>query len=125
MGISSSRGPPEWADPEVATEFGAYAVALLLAGELDRLSMVTRARRGGGFDFLLRAEGSRTQDASTFLTGGLVRLEVSGIREGSLQHISQRRRQKQRRLMNYRESGAWIVTIGEFSKPRAAIEIGT
>lgn len=101
-----------WADPEVATEFGAYGIASLLITLCCPLTIVERSRKGTGFDFWL---GS--QDDPGPLFQARARLEVSGIRQGSDQSVASRTRQKL--TQTDRSAGALpaVVVVVEFSQP--------
>ncbi len=108
-----------WADPEVATEHGAYGMAALLIEELTDLTVIERARKGGGFDYWL---GPRT--SSVLLFQAAARLEVSGIRQGSSAAVKARAKQKieQTRASNGTLGAlpAFVVVV-EFSQPRSEV----
>ncbi|HXG11135.1 MAG TPA: hypothetical protein VNK04_15350 [Gemmataceae bacterium] len=103
-----------WADPEETTEQGAYGVAILLVRALTGLTVVERARKGMGFDWWLGSDDRLFQ--------GKARLEVSGIRAGSLRRINSRVKAKIRQTEQSDTSGlpAYIVVV-EFGTPRARV----
>jgi hypothetical protein len=100
-------------DLEVATESGAYGIAILLVRELVGYTAVEQSRKGTGFDFWL---GS---DEDEFFQHK-ARLEVSGIRSGELNSVQIRVNQKirQTKRSDALEIPAYIVVI-EFSRPLA------
>lgn len=105
-----------WADPEVATEHGAYGIAALLIPVLTNLTIVERSRKGTGFDFWLSP-----MPADEVLFQKKARLEVSGIRKGSESEIKARLRQKKEQTK--RSDGilpAYIVIV-EFGEPKSRV----
>jgi hypothetical protein len=106
-----------WADPEVATEHGAYGVASLLVSVLTDLTVVERSRKGTGFDYWL---GKKEETEPLFQNKA--RLEVSGIAKGSLPEIGKRAQQK---LKQTKQSDSTklpaIVAVVEFSAPRSRL----
>lgn len=76
-----------YADDEEATEEGATAIAVAVVLDITEYLVVERAAKGGGFDYWLGSEIGDFQ----------ARLEMSGIRHGSVQEIRGRLRRKQRR----------------------------
>jgi len=103
-----------WADNEVATEHGAYGIAVLLVTELTGLTVVERSRKGTGFDYWL---GPR--DSAGPLFQQRERLEVSGIRRGTDAAVRSRLREKLDRLQRYGQSPPAIVIVVEFGTPRS------
>lgn len=104
-----------WADSEVATEHGAYGLAIMLAQELDDLTVLERSRKGTGFDFWLGPIGSKEP-----LFQEKVRLEVSGIRNGRRSAISRRLREKLAQIQQSHRLGLEaVVVVVEFSAPQA------
>jgi len=67
-----------WADAQVATEHGGYAVAALLVTALTDLTVIERSRKGTGFDYWLGPKNAVEE-----LFQNKARLEVSGIGAGS------------------------------------------
>ena len=105
-----------WADPNVATEHGAYGIAALLIEALTGLTVVERARVGTGFDYWL---GSETGDALLFQAAA--RLEVSGIRHGSSKEIRTRVSQKiEQTRVSDGTLPAFIVVV-EFGLPQSEV----
>jgi hypothetical protein len=102
-------------DPEVATERGACAIAILLICALSEYTVVHRSYKSTGIDYFL---GHRDD----FLFQHKARLEVSGIGNGSETDI---RRRKKIKLEQTRRSDASelpaIVVIVEFSRPMAEV----
>lgn len=101
-----------FADPEEATEQGAEAIAWLTAEKKTGLPVVKRTYKGPGFDWYLAdsLEAVGFQDA--------VRLEVSGIRNGSRSAIRRRVSQKTRQTTRSDDRGQIaVVCVVEFSRP--------
>jgi hypothetical protein len=102
-------------DPEVATERGACAIAILLVCALSGYTVVHRSYKGTGVDYFL---GHRND----FLFQKTARLEVSGIGNGSETDI--RRRKKVKLEQTQRSDASQIpamVVIVEFSRPVAEV----
>jgi hypothetical protein len=103
-----------WNDAGVATEHGAYAIALLLVTNASDYTVIERSRKGTGFDYWLG-----TADSGLFQAKA--RLEVSGIRSGDEKQLRARSRQKQEQV---RARGGGIpayVVIVEFGTPRGQV----
>jgi hypothetical protein len=102
-------------DPEVATERGACAIAILLVCALSDYTVVHRSYQGTGIDYFLG-------DKDDFLFQHKARLEVSGIGAGSETDI---RRRKQIKIEQTQRSDDLqipaIVVIVEFSRPVAEV----
>ena len=109
------------ADPEVATEFGACGIAVLLIQELTDYTVVERSRKGTGFDYWLGPRDS-ARDPDGILFQGKARLEVSGIRQGDESTIKYRVRQKinQTKRSDGRNLAAYIVVV-EFGAPQSEV----
>src|SRR5439155_16849182 len=60
-----------WNDPDVATEQGAYGLAILLIRSFTGYTVIERARKGTGFDWWLGDDDN--------LFEGKVGIEVAGI----------------------------------------------
>ena len=105
-----------WADDELATQWGAEGVAILLVLELTDLTVIERSCKGTGFDYWL---GQATSDALLFQNKA--RLEVSGIRNGTDAALNQRVKQKIEQTR--RSDGALpaYVIVVEFSRPRCRV----
>ncbi len=112
-----------WADFQEATEFGATAIAVLLAKQELGYSVVERAAKGTGIDYWLghEAEGPPFQNKA--------RLEVSGILhvEGSSTDVERavagRTRAKQKQTQSSRGSLPACVIVVEFGSPLAEVQI--
>lgn len=75
------------ADPQYATEHGAYGMALLVANRLKGLKVLRQSVKGTGFDYwLTEKDGDGIQEAA--------RLEVSGLLHGKPADVRKRVRQK-------------------------------
>jgi len=106
-----------WNDDDEATEYGACAIASLLAPELSGLQVVERAKKGTGFDYWL---GSA--DDSECLFQNRARLEVSGIRAGAKTVIAARVREKLRQVERFGVALLpALVVVVEFSEPESRV----
>ena len=112
-----------WADLQEATEYGATAIAALLAKQELGYAVVERSAKGTGIDYWLGddAEGPPFQNKA--------RLEVSGILrvEGSARNVetavARRVRAKQRQTQSSRGSLPACVIVVEFGSPLAEVQI--
>jgi hypothetical protein len=110
-----------WRNQEEATQFGACGIAALLVRALTDLVIVERSRTRTGFDYWLgHSEGDEV------LFQGKTRLEVSGIRRGTLGQISRREREKLEQLARGEGRGLGrhlpaVVVVVEFGTPRSKI----
>ena len=102
-----------WADDEVATENGAYGIAILILEQLTDLTVVKRSKKGTGFDYWL---GFRDDEEPLFQNKGS--LEVSGIRNGSMSDIRSRTKQKIEQTNLSDDSLPTYISVVEYSKPR-------
>ena len=105
-----------WNDPEEATEYGATAVAVLIARQELGYLALERSSRGNGIDYWLGEES----DALSFERKA--RLEVSGIRRGSDVDIARRAGERLGRISLYAESLPAFVVVVEFSNPIAEVQ---
>jgi len=101
-------------DPDLATEWGACGVALLLVLDLTEYTVIDTSRKGTGFDYWLGKKGNGDE----LLFQNKARLEVSGIRKGSYSQVKARVKQK---LEQVKPSDspflpAYIVVV-EFNMP--------
>lgn len=125
-GRATGRHPLHWEPPDEqarrtwhneidATENGAAGVALLLARRLLGYVTTSRSRHGTGFDYWLGrdADGDPIQDE--------VRLEVSGIRQGSSADIKRRVRQKLDQMQGGDPSATGCAIVVEFGRPAAKV----
>jgi len=102
-----------WADPEVATEYGACGLAAVLVTELTDYTVVERAKKGTGFDYWLGKK-----DGGPELFQDKARLEVSGIRSGAKKEISSRLRRKEAQMSRSYGELPGVIAVVEFSSPR-------
>jgi hypothetical protein len=105
------------ADPQVATELGACAIALLFVKEQLGKVTIQRSAKGTGFDYWL---GDETDDDLPFQ--GLARLEVSGILAGTHAQIQSRLVQKKKQMDPSDASAPGFVAVVEFGTPIAHLE---
>jgi hypothetical protein len=98
---------------KLATEFGAYAIALLLIELIDSYELVQTSKIGTGFDFWLKKRDS-------ILFQGAVRLEVSGIKAGDDSIVKKRLTQKIAQASKGKNIIGYVVIV-EFGKPLAAV----
>ena len=103
-----------WADAEVATEYGACGIAILVVREIRGHSVLERARRGTGFDYWMGAP-------NLMPFAGKTRLEVSGIRRGDQRSISARVNRKKQQMSRSGTRLPGIVVVVEFSTPLARV----
>jgi hypothetical protein len=103
-----------WNDPDVATEHGAYGIAILLIRTLTGYTIIERSRKGTGFDWWLGNEDELFQAKA--------RLEVSGIARGDNKAISSRISVKktQTRQSDELKLPAFIVVV-EFGTPKSKV----
>jgi hypothetical protein len=102
-------------DPEVATEFGAVGVAVLLAKKLIGYSVIQRSRKGTGFDYWLGEETSEPFQNKA-------RLEISGIRNGDQKTVKTRVDKKLNQTNPSDPTGfpAYVMVV-EFGRPVAEV----
>lgn len=105
-----------WADPELATEYGAYGVAFLLAERLANLHVIQRSYRRTGFDYWLGERGG-----PELLLQGKTRLEVSGVRRGTPAERHARVLKKVKQVRRYPHGSAAIVVVVEFGEPGSEV----
>lgn len=105
-----------WNDDEEATEYGAYGVAILVVRETNHLHVVERSKKGTGFDYWL---GSSNNEDDLFQKKA--RLEVSGIRTGSLAKIKGRLNQKMKQTKKSDGKLPAVIVIVEFGTPQTHI----
>lgn len=101
-----------WNDLEIATENGAYGIAILLLKKLASLPAILQSRKKTGFDYWL-TDGSGNFDA---------RLEVSGILNGTASNIQSRLKKKLKQTDPSDDTSlpAYAAII-EFSTPTSSI----
>jgi hypothetical protein len=104
-----------WNDQEYTTEQAAYGIAILLIRHLTNLTVIERSRKGSGFDYWL----GMAQPNLPFQR--LMRLEVSGIRQGNDRLIKTRVRIKKEQVRRVENDCPAYVAIIEFGTPCAHI----
>ncbi|MYK68112.1 MAG: hypothetical protein F4020_00635 [Gammaproteobacteria bacterium] len=104
-----------WRNDIDATENGAAGVALLLARRLLGYVTTSRSRHGTGFDYWLGrdVDGDPIQDE--------VRLEVSGIRQGTSVDVDRRVREKLSQMNRAEAATSGYAIIVEFGCPTAKV----
>lgn len=111
------------ADREVASEYGAYAVAILLIQTLTGMVVLQRSVKGTGVDFWLgMPDRQRTLDPNNPFYSAHARLEVSGLDKATPSQINTRLRLKIRQSMQSDHTGtdAYVIVV-EFATPRAEV----
>lgn len=106
------------ADVEVATEYGAYAIAALVMPSLTNLTIIERSVKGKGFGFDFWLGSIQDRDR---LFQRKARLEVSGIRRGSETVIQTRVNIKLKQISPSDTVAPGYVAVIEFSSPKAQI----
>lgn len=104
-----------WNDQEYTTEQAAYGIAFLLIRYLTDFTIIERSRRGTGFDYWLGVEEAELPFQR------MVRLEVSGIRNGIRSLINTRVKLKTRQVQRFRNSLPAYVVVVEFGTPCSQI----
>ncbi len=108
-----------WKDLQEATEYGATAIAILLANELTEFSCIERSSKGLGFDYWLGVE----DDFGLFQNKA--KLEISGIlKETDTNNLESRIKIKENQTMKsaYLNMKAHIC-VTEFSNPKCAYKV--
>lgn len=105
-------------DSEVATEYGAYGISILLIDFNTDLTVIERSRKGTGFDYWL---GSKDSPAPYFQQKA--RLEVSGIRCGTDVAIDSRVRNKIKQTKRSNGSLPAYIAVIEFGTPKAKVVV--
>jgi hypothetical protein len=104
-------------DEQMATERGAYGVAILLVKRASELTVVLQSRKGTGFDYWLGTDDQLFQNAA--------RLEVSGVlqaKDGSA--VRRRAKRKERQTSVSDEMGLpAVVVVVEFGQPAAQYSV--
>lgn len=105
-------------DLELATELGAYGVAILLVRDLTGLTVIRQSRKGTGFDYWL----GKDDEANTLAFQDTARLEVSGILSGTESQFTTRLKQKLKQTEASDETRlpAYAVVV-EFGRPQAEV----
>ena len=106
-------------DLQWATEMGAYGVAILIVKAVTGKKVIERSRKGTGFDYWI---GDSDEDDLIFTNK--VRLEVSGILQGSENDIAGRLKKKRAQVKTSDHLGiAAYIAIIEFGQPLAHLEM--
>lgn len=101
-----------WNDEEYATEQGAYGVAFLLASREMSVKAIQKSRKKTGIDYWLGTENN-------FMFQNKIRLEVSGIRNGTSLQLDQRFETKMKQTEKSDGTGLpALIVIVEFSTPK-------
>jgi len=104
------------ADPQYATELGAYGIAILVVKYAGGFAVIQRSVKGTGFDYWLGA----AFDAPPFQSKA--RLEVSGIRSGDDDTVRARVRTKEKQTKQSDDTQlSALVVVVEFGKPRVDV----
>lgn len=106
-----------WNDQEYTTEQAAYGIALLLLTKLTDFTVVERSRKGTGFDYWL----GKPTDSLEMPFQKSVRLEISGIRQGSPSQIRTRVKLKKVQVAPTDKIAPAFIVVLEFSQPLAHI----
>lgn len=108
-----------WKDLQEATEYGATAIAILLAKELTEFTCIERSSKGLGFDYWLGDEN----DFGIFQNKA--KLEISGILEESETNTLETRtkiKESQTKKSAFLNMNAHICVM-EFSNPKCAYKV--
>lgn len=101
-----------WGDEEYTTEQGAYGIAFLVASGEMRVKAIQKSRKKTGIDYWLGTENS-------FMFQNKVRLEVSGIRNGTSPQLNLRFETKMKQSEKSDGTGLpALIVIVEFSTPK-------
>jgi hypothetical protein len=106
----------EWTygDLDVATEYGAMGLAVLLSIRLTKYTTIERSMKGSGFDFWLGDKDSEMFQKKA-------RLEISGLFHGTESQFKSRIKQKIEQTNVSDNTGFdCFVSVIEFSKPIAS-----
>lgn len=105
-----------------ATELGACGIAALLMRDMQQLHIVERASQGTGSDYWLLPLDKSGVSQSAGIFEGRIRLEVSGIRNGTPATITQRLKQKVQQLKKPGVNTSAFAVVVEFGSPQAQIK---
>ena len=101
-------------DSNIATEYGAIGIAILVLNQLTGMVVVDQTVRGAGFDYWLGTDNDQFMQGRT-------RLEISGIRHGTEAMIARRSKQKIDQINKTSHLDGYVVIV-EFSTPIALVE---
>ncbi|HUV02094.1 MAG TPA: hypothetical protein VMW67_01375 [Desulfobacteria bacterium] len=123
FGVVTSHLQRSHGDAEVATEYGAYGISILLIDANTEFTVIERSRKGTRFDYWLGRNSPsginyqeklrRFQDKS--------RLEASGIRKGTDGDVNSRMRTKLAQIARSDDSLPAYVIVVEFGSPKARV----
>ena len=102
-------------DKDEATEYGACGIAILVARRILGYAVMSRSRKGTGFDYWLGRDPARPPFYHE------ARLEVSGIRQGNVADVRKRVAEKRRQIASAPSSLLGIVIVVEFGEPLAKV----
>ena len=108
-----------WADPEEATEYGATAIAVLLAKSETGYAVVQRSRKGTGFDYWMgdESDGPPFQRKAKLEISGI--LQVRGDYGAVRRAVATRVQQKEKQVARPGVSLPAYVIVVEFGTPFA------
>lgn len=101
-------------DEQVATENGAYGIAILLLLKQTGFKVLEKSAKGGGFDYWLGK-------GSSLPFQGKARLEVSGIRAGDDKELARRVGIKIEQTKKSDGKFPAFVVVVEFGSPKARV----
>ena len=102
-----------WKDAEYATEQAAYGIAFLIVQQLTDYTVIERSIRGTGFDYWLGIAADELPFERR------VRLEVSGVLQGTTGRVNARVKEKVVQANRYASKLPAYVVVVEFSQPQA------
>jgi hypothetical protein len=103
-------------DLQMATELGAYGIAILTIKYITGKIVIERSKKGTGFDYWVGDEDDE------LLFSGKRRLEVSGILVGNRANLQSRVREKKEQMRPSTGLGPGYVAVVEFGTPIASVE---
>jgi hypothetical protein len=111
-------------DPKVAAEYGACGLALLIAEHMVHLTIWERSPAdGGGFDYyMVPVDYPHSPDEENFFGIPTHVMEVSGISNGTMADITQRKNEKLERLARSTPLFPAFVIVVEFSTPYSRMD---
>jgi hypothetical protein len=126
IGLKTEQYPLEWRrvdeqmrrcynDLQMATELGAYGIAILMVKDITGKVVIERSKKGTGFDYWL---GDRDD---VLLFSGKRRLEVSGLLVGSRLSLQSRVREKKEQMKPSTGLAPGYVAVVEFGTPIACV----